>query len=129
MGALTAPPAALAQLLLHGIEHRGIHFRRLTTTTHRPQSGQACFGARLAERSLAPIGRVPEQVPDRRALPCGLAMARRAFLPIQAPTHLSDAEPVTADPVEDLPDHLRLVLDDLEPCGPAAILLADIAVA
>ncbi|HVI16965.1 MAG TPA: hypothetical protein VM712_01220, partial [Gaiellales bacterium] len=68
-------------------------------------------------------------MPDRRALPYGLAMASRAFLPVQAPTHLSDAEPVTAHPAEDLADHLRLFLDDLEPCDPAAIPLADVAVA
>src|SRR4051812_7723391 len=150
MGALTVPPAVLPQLLLHGIEHGRIHDRRrrhrdpvprrrvrsatilpwlLTAATHRPQSRRPCFGARLAERGLAPVGGVPEQVPDRRALPYGLAMASRAFLPVQAPTHLSDAEPVTAHPAEDLADHLRLFLDDLEPCDPAAIPLADVAVA
>src|SRR3954454_19202038 len=96
MGALTVPPAVLPQLLLHGIEHGRIHDRRhrhrdpvprrrvrsstilpwlLTAATHRPQSRRPCFGARLAERGLAPVGGVPEQVPDRRALPYGLAMA------------------------------------------------------
>jgi hypothetical protein len=48
---------------------------------------------------------------------------------MQAPTHLTDAEPVAADPLEDLPDHLRLFLDDLVPCNAAACLLCDVAVA
>ena len=56
-------------------------------------------------------------------------MASRAFPPMQAPAHLPDAEPVTTDPVEDLPDHPRLFLHDLEPRNPATVLLTDVAVA
>src|SRR3712207_6446184 len=150
MGALTAPATVLAQLLLHRIEHRRSHERRhrhadpfgggqvrflaippwlLATATQGPQSRRAWSGARLAEGGLASIGRVPEQAIDRRALPCRLALASRALLPIQTPAYLPEAEPVTTDPVEDLADHLRLLLDDLVPRNPAALLLADVAIA
>src|SRR3954447_11649656 len=103
--------------------------RLFAAATHRAWPGCAWPGTGLAEAGVPPIGRVPQNGPDRASVPHPLAAARRAALLLQAAADLADAEAVAANPGEDLADHLRLLLDDLVAGNTAAVVLADIAIA
>jgi len=69
--------------------------------------------AGLAVGRPAMVGRVPQETPDRRAIPPGLAGRRRNALVLQPPAHLPQAQPLLAHPRKDLSDHSRLLQNDL----------------
>src|SRR5690349_1115012 len=96
----------------------------LAAAPHRPRPDPG-----LAEGGRPGVGGVLEDAPHRRPVPGALAAAGRVALRLQAPADLADADAVTADPAEDQADDRGLLLVDLVARAPAAVPLADVAVA
>jgi hypothetical protein len=147
--ALTAAAPVLRELLLNGREQDGIDDgghrdadplgrvdgvaggavpRLAAAAADRPQPRSERPRPRLAERRPAGVGRVLEHAPHGAPLPSDPGARAAAGLP-QAAADLADADPVAAEPLEHLPDHRRLVLDDLVAGDTAAMPLVGVAVA
>jgi hypothetical protein len=147
--ALAAAAPVLRELLLNGREQGGIDDGRhrdadplgrvdgvtggaaprlAAAAADRPQPRPERPRPRLAERRPAGVGRVLEQAPHGAPLPGDPGARAAAGLP-QAAADLADADPVVAEPPEHLPDHRRLVLDDLVAGHAAAVPLVGVAVA
>src|SRR4051794_28718812 len=149
-GAPPVAPPVLLELLPGGLEQPAVDQRRdrhaepfgrrhvvdpvgaaglLAAAPHRPQPDRPRPDPGLAEGGRPGVGGVPEDAPHRRPVPGALAAPGRVALRLQAPTDLADADAVTADPAEDQPDDPGLLLVDLVARAPAAVPLADVAVA
>src|SRR3954452_16760881 len=149
-GALPVAPPVLLELLPGGLEQPALDQRRnrhaepfgrrhvvdpvgaaglLAAAPHRPQPDRPRPDPGLAEGGRPGVGGVPENAPHRRPVPGALAAPGRVALRLQAPADLADADAVTADPAEDQADDRGLLLVDLVARAPAAVPLADVAVA
>jgi hypothetical protein len=147
-----AEALVLGQLVLHHLEQVGVDdgrdgngdpmlrrplldpVRLTAMFAATPRGAQARRGRRGSDtpppEGRAPdVGRVPEHRPDRRAAPGGCTVAGEIPGLVEPAAHRARAQPVVADPLEDQPDNLGLLLDDLVPGDPATVALADVAVA
>ncbi len=83
---------------------------------------------RLAERSLALIGRILQHRPDHTALP-HVAGAGSLTRSVQSATHLADAGALQPDPVEHLADDTRFIEHDLVAGRTTTFVLTNVAIA
>ena len=82
----------------------------------------------FAKRCLTRIGWIFEHTPNTGTIPPGFSSWARNSGCGQTSLHFADAQSLAPDPVEDLADHLRLLVDDLLTRLTATLDEGDIAV-
>jgi hypothetical protein len=149
--ALAGSVLVLPELLLHGVEERGVDERRdgqrepllgrdrlhgdgasrlralAALRTQAPRLPRAGAGAPVGR--LALVGGVLEHVPDGGAVPARLPRAGGDAQRGQAPGRPAEGEAVAPDPLKHLAHHAGLIEDHLVPRRVRSLLLAGVAIA
>jgi hypothetical protein len=106
--------------------HRPTRLQR--TAALSPQARSQWAFLRVAESSLALIGRILQHRPGQTALP-HVASAGSLTSSVQSATHLADAGSLQPDPVEHLADDTSLIKHDLVAGRTTTFFLTNVAIA